>query len=185
MKRSFPLTVDRLEDRCVPSGSPWTATGAWTSQLSNFLSSKHGNPGKGTPPGEQGVVTLSSPGDQTNSVGDTVYLSVSATDSDGAALAYSATGLPNGLSIDPNQGIISGTVALGAASNSTTITVTDTASNESANVTINWTVQDPAPVVVSPGDQSNLVGDSVYVPVPRPIRTARRWPIARRACRTG
>jgi len=106
-----------------------------------------------------------SPGDQTNLVGDTVNLPVTATDVDGAALVYSATGLPNGLSIDPNQGIISGTVAASSASNSATITATDTASNESASVTINWTVQAPAPVVVSPGDQTNLVGDTVYLPI--------------------
>ena len=47
--------------------------------------------------------------DQTSTAGNTVSLSKVASDADGDALYYSATGLPTGLSIDAGTGLISGT----------------------------------------------------------------------------
>ncbi len=38
-------------------------------------------------------------------------MAVNAADADGAWLSYSATGLPDGLDIDPDLGVITGTVA--------------------------------------------------------------------------
>lgn len=52
---------------------------------------------------------LAAIGDQTNDVHDVVSLPLSATDSDGDALTYAVTGLPDGLSLSGN--IISGTLA--------------------------------------------------------------------------
>ena len=43
-------------------------------------------------------------------MGDSVNLNVSASDSDGGTLSYSADNLPDGLSIDPSSGIISGII---------------------------------------------------------------------------
>jgi hypothetical protein len=51
---------------------------------------------------------LVSPGDQTNDEDDVVSLQLQATDPEGDPLTYSATGLPTGLSIDPQTGLISG-----------------------------------------------------------------------------
>jgi hypothetical protein len=48
--------------------------------------------------------------DRENTNGDSVNVSVAATDADGDAITYSATGLPDGLSIDPNTGQITGTI---------------------------------------------------------------------------
>ncbi len=90
---------------------------------------------------------------QTNGEGDTVSLTPSATDPDipDNTFTWSATGLPDGLSIDPATGLISGTIARGAAQGSpyqTTITVRDDA-GASATRTGTWTVTggNNAPVI--------------------------------------
>ena len=62
------------------------------------------------------AVVFSDPGDQSDVGGDTVLLPISATDNQGGTLLYSATGLPAGLSIDPNSGLIAGTIAAAAVS---------------------------------------------------------------------
>lgn len=53
---------------------------------------------------------ITNPGNQTNVEGDSVNLSISATDPDGDSLSYGASGLPNGLSINSATGVIVGTV---------------------------------------------------------------------------
>ncbi|WP_285541387.1 putative Ig domain-containing protein, partial [Brucella sp. NBRC 12950] len=71
-------------------------------------------------------------------------------DIDGDTLTYSATGLPKGLTIDPNTGIISGTIDPSASqdgvggAHSVTITVSDGTST--VDQTFTWTVSNPAPV---------------------------------------
>ncbi len=56
------------------------------------------------------VVTVTSPGQQTSTVGTSVSLQIQATDSGGPnpTLAYTATNLPPGLTIDSSTGLISG-----------------------------------------------------------------------------
>ena len=82
-------------------------------------------------------VTLTNPGDQVAKLlPETVSLQLSAADSSGSALTYTATGLPPGTSIDPATGLVSGTVADyydGTAS----VTATD-ATDASATVSFNW-----------------------------------------------
>ncbi len=114
------------------------------------------------------VVTLYSPGDQSNLAGDTVNLSVSGWSTDGAALVYTAAGLPAGVSIDPNSGVISGVIPNNAASstaNVVTITGTDPSSGVSATVTFNWTVNPPVVTLYTPGDQTDLAGYTVNMSV--------------------
>ncbi len=107
---------------------------------------------------------LTSPGDPANAAGDVVSLPLSATDADNDALTYTASNLPAGLSIDPGSGTISGTI-LNSAASTTPYTVTVTASDgiASSSQTIQWTVS--AVSVTSPGDQSNLDGDAVSLPI--------------------
>jgi hypothetical protein len=63
--------------------------------------------------------TVTDPGDQTGTEGTTVSLPITATDPDaGNVLMYSATGLPPGLWLDCVSGVVSGTIAPGAASGS-------------------------------------------------------------------
>jgi Putative Ig domain/Cohesin domain len=63
----------------------------------------------------QEAPVLLSPGNQIAAEGATVALSISARDVDGDVLSFSATNLPPGLSINATTGIISGTIASGAA----------------------------------------------------------------------
>ena len=56
---------------------------------------------------------LTSPGPQTNKVGDSVSLAIQAVDADPGT--FQATGLPTGLSINATTGFISGTLAAGTA----------------------------------------------------------------------
>jgi serine protease len=85
------------------------------------------------------VVTVTNPGSQASTTGTRVSLAIHATDSAGATLTYSASGLPAGLTINKSTGLISGTPNT-AASYSVMVTVTDTTgSNGSASFA--WTVQ--------------------------------------------
>jgi hypothetical protein len=104
--------------------------------------------------------------DKANLPGDNVSLApLYAFTSDGSALTYVATGLPAGLSIDPNSGTITGAIDVGAASNSpyqVTVTATQPNADVSVSQTINWTVSQL--LLSNPGQQRNLLGDTVSVP---------------------
>jgi hypothetical protein len=108
--------------------------------------------------------TLTATSAQTNAAGDVVSLALTASDAPGNTLTYSATGLPDGLSIDPAAGIISGTLQNDAASN-TPYAVTATVSDGTASMsqTFNWTVNYVG--VAAPGDQYNTGGDAVSLPI--------------------
>jgi hypothetical protein len=85
------------------------------------------------------TVTVTNPGTQTGTTGTAVSLQIHASDSaTGQTLAYSATGLPAGLSISSTTGLISGTPTT-AGSSSVTVTVTDgTGAKGTASFT--WTI---------------------------------------------
>ena len=81
---------------------------------------------------------MTSPGNQTSTVGTAASVQIHATDSGGAALTYSATGLPAGLSINSSTGLISGTPTA-AGSSSVTVTARDSTS-ASGSASFTWTV---------------------------------------------
>jgi hypothetical protein len=94
--------------------------------------------------------TVSSLGLQRNDTGDGVNVQVQASDAAGYPLSYGATNLPDGLSIDPSLGLISGTVADDAASTkayTVTVSVSDGV-GETTNRTFQWAVN-PSPIAVS------------------------------------
>ena len=89
--------------------------------------------------------TITPVADQTNTVTDVISLQVVASDTDAEdTLSYSATGLPDGLSINTVSGLISGNIASNAELNSPyTVTVTvidDGEPQESADTSFAWTV---------------------------------------------
>jgi serine protease len=88
--------------------------------------------------GAPNIVTVTNPGSQTSTVGTSASVQIGASDSGNAALTFSATGLPAGLTIAPVTGLISGTPTT-AASSSVTVTATDTTS-VTASTTFTWTV---------------------------------------------
>ena len=102
--------------------------------------------------------------DRSSLEGDAVSVPISAWDLSGQPLTYGAAGLPSGLSIDPNTGVIAGTVGAGTAS-ATPYAVTVTASDvtDSTNTTFNWDVAHLA--VNNPGDQTNAEGDIVSLQI--------------------
>jgi hypothetical protein len=87
---------------------------------------------------------VTGPGDQVNEVGDAVSLPLAASDPDGDALTFSASGLPLGLSVDPDTGEISGTL-LGAGIRSVVVGVSD--GIDTAETSFTWTVQTRKPGV--------------------------------------
>ncbi len=106
-------------------------------------------------------LSITNPGDQTNNEGDTVSVQIAAS---GGTLNYSATGLPSGLAVNPTSGLITGTVAVGAAAGNgyypITLTVSD--ATASASTTFNWTITlpPPQPQVPMVSDQSYDDGEN-------------------------
>ncbi|TDD83046.1 M4 family peptidase, partial [Actinomadura darangshiensis] len=109
------------------------------------------DPVPGDCPGQGDAPRVTSPGDQSGTVGTAVNLPVQASDPKGETLTYSATGLPAGLSINASSGVISGTPTTAGSS-----TVTVTAKNTSGltgTATFTWTVNPPGGGCSSPGDK--------------------------------
>ncbi|MFI6318249.1 RICIN domain-containing protein [Nonomuraea sp. NPDC050556] len=88
----------------------------------------------GTPGTE--TVTVANPGTQAGTVGTAVSLQVSATDSLGKPLTFTATGLPAGLSISAS-GLITGTPT---ATGTSTVQVTASSGTASGTASFSWTV---------------------------------------------
>ncbi|WP_312886648.1 putative Ig domain-containing protein [Actinocrinis puniceicyclus] len=88
--------------------------------------------------GSGNTVSVSNPGSQSSTVGTPVSLQISASDSGGASLTYSASGLPAGLSINSGSGLISGTPTT-ATNYSTTVTATDS-TGASGSASFSWAV---------------------------------------------
>jgi Putative Ig domain len=109
-------------------------------------------------------VSLSKPADQTSTEGDSTSLSLSASTSSGT-LSYGASGLPAGLSIDPDTGDITGTIAaVTAAYGPYGVTVTASTGTYSAYQTFTWTVASPV-TLAAILYQVNVEGDSISVSV--------------------
>jgi Protein kinase domain/Putative Ig domain len=108
------------------------------------------------------VVTVHNPGSQTGTAGVAISkLQITATDSAGKVLTYSAT-LPPGLAIAAT-GLISGTPKT-AGTYTATVTATDT-SGHRGHVTFTWTIGGTVLTCNSPGDQIGTVGDAVSSPI--------------------
>jgi hypothetical protein len=88
--------------------------------------------------GSTGAVTVANPGSQSGTVGTAASLQVSATDTAGGTLSYSASALPAGLSINSSSGLISGTPTT-AGTSSVTVTATDS-TGPSGSASFTWTV---------------------------------------------
>ena len=105
---------------------------------------------------------LTSPGNQTATVGQATALQLQANDPNGDALTFSASGLPAGLQINSSTGRIAGTPTASGTS-SVTVTVSDGAL--SASRTFTWTVAaaNVAPTMTAPGNQNSTVGQAAVL----------------------
>ncbi|MGW4272470.1 putative Ig domain-containing protein [Streptomyces seoulensis] len=88
--------------------------------------------------GTGNTVTVTNPGSQSTTTGGSASLQIKATDSAGAALTYSATGLPTGLSINSSTGLITGTAAT-AGTYQVTVTAKDS-TGATGSTSFTWTV---------------------------------------------
>jgi len=87
--------------------------------------------------------SVTNPGNQSGQVGTPVSVQVQASDPQGDALTYSATGLPAGLAIASGTGLISGTPTA-AGTSTVTVTAKDPANN-SGSTTFTWTIGGTTP----------------------------------------
>ncbi|WP_037853301.1 putative Ig domain-containing protein [Streptomyces sp. NRRL S-340] len=88
--------------------------------------------------GTGNTVTVTNPGSQSTTTGGSVSLQIKAADSAGAALTYSATGLPTGLSVNSSTGLITGTAST-AGTYQVTVTAKDS-TGASGSTSFTWTV---------------------------------------------
>jgi hypothetical protein len=86
-----------------------------------------------------GSVSVTNPGDQTGTVGTAASVQISASDTAGGTLTYSAAGLPAGLSINSGTGSISGTPTT-AGTSAVTVTATDS-TGPSGSTAFHWTIK--------------------------------------------
>lgn len=109
---------------------------------------------------------VTEPGNQSNTVGDSVSLQIVATDSDNDTLAYEAFGLPAGLMINADSGLISGTPTT-VTNYAVVITVSDDNGGEDS-VSFTWnitSVPNTLPEIVNPGDQTTTVNTAVNLTI--------------------
>ncbi|MBT3218707.1 MAG: tandem-95 repeat protein, partial [Proteobacteria bacterium] len=109
---------------------------------------------------------VTSPGDQTSDEDESVTLQIVAADPDGENLNYSATNLPDGLSIAKKTGIISGVVDFEAGADSPYL-VTVSASDGALEgyVTFTWEISEVnrEPALSNPGDQLDAEADTISI----------------------
>ncbi len=116
--------------------------------------------------GTNGTVTVVNPGNQTGTVGTAASVQISATDTAGGTLSYSAAGLPAGLTINSSSGLISGKPTA-AGSSGVTVTATDS-TGPSGTTSFTWTVGSAAGntvSVVNPGSQTATVGTATSLQI--------------------
>jgi Putative Ig domain len=108
------------------------------------------------------TVTVTNPGSQSTTTGSAVSLQIHASDSAGAALTYSASGLPTGLSVNSSTGLISGTAST-AGTYQVTVTAKDS-TGASGSASFTWTVGSSgggctsSQLLANPGFESGSTG---------------------------
>ena len=104
--------------------------------------------------------------DQNHMVGADVTVAIAASDADNDTLTYTVEGLPQGLHVDSQTGIISG-VASETGTFMVTVIVSDT-NGAQAHMSFSWQI-DPVPnttpIIVAVGDQESVEGIDVQLPV--------------------
>ncbi|HUX74959.1 MAG TPA: ricin-type beta-trefoil lectin domain protein [Steroidobacteraceae bacterium] len=134
-----------IGDKCAWGGSQWGDSdpiGNVTLSSGTFaMQSLWSNAKTGcvmSTPQSTDTVTVTSPGNRKNVAGGKYSLAIKGTSSGGHPLAWSATGLPAGMTISASTGVISGKFST-AATYTTKVTAKDTA-GASGSATFTWKV---------------------------------------------
>jgi hypothetical protein len=140
VQATAPLPTSRQPTASHSAAQPATAQATGRQPTATAATTTAGSSATGTAPhGGGNTVTVNSPGSQAGTVGTAASLQVQATDTgSGQALAYSASGLPAGLSISSATGLISGTPAT-AGTSTVTVTATD-GTSAPGSATFTWTI---------------------------------------------
>ena len=152
---SFPVTQQNLQYWNSTSNAGATSTGNYTISVGDSSASLPLTGTLAVAAGQLGQpVTLANPGPQDNVVNTAASLQLSGRDTtSGQTLAYSATGLPAGVSLNASTGAITGTPT---TAGTTTVTATVKDGNGAlASVSFVWTV---APGNSNPGGGSGATG---------------------------
>ncbi|MGW5054088.1 S8 family serine peptidase [Actinokineospora sp. NPDC004072] len=159
------------------------AEGEWTVRVRGYNVPRGPQPfalvvdGPLAPAGNANPV-LTDPGAQQAEVGVPVSLPIQATDPDGDALTFTASGLPAGLAINAATGLVTGTPTTRGAPVAR-VTVTD-GRGGSATTTIAWRVVQARQVLVNPGFEAGATGwagttSVITSSTVRPARTGSWW----------
>lgn len=145
-----------------------TVAAAWAA-----VSVTGADPVPGTCGSQPGSPSVTNPGNQTGTVGTAVSLQIHATDPGGAALTYSATGLPAGLSVNATSGLITGTPTT-AGTSSVTVTAKNTA-GATGSAAFTWTVSGDGTPPTGCGDLPVWGATTAYVPGDRVSYNGHTW----------
>ncbi|MHB1434235.1 MAG: Ig domain-containing protein, partial [Streptosporangiaceae bacterium] len=116
-------------------------------------------------PSAPDTLALTNPGSQSAQTGDAFSLTIQATSSTGAALGYSATRLPPGLTIDNATGTISGTPLM-VTDTAVTVTAGDTTgAMQSTTFRLTVTAGQETVYVINPGYQANRANQKVALQI--------------------
>jgi PKD repeat protein len=155
--------LDAVLDVTVPSTGTYLilasdASGDWTGNYMITLECMGISCGIASP-------VMTNPGPQSNTEGDTVALAIVATGT--GTLTYSARGLAAGLTIDPNTGVISGTLGFATAGSYVVTVTVDDGTNTPVPVTFSWSIADNnrPPTVITPTAQINNEGETVILQI--------------------
>jgi PA14 domain-containing protein/putative Ig domain-containing protein len=112
--------------------------------------------------GDAAGVALRNPGAQADEVGRVVFLQLFAI---GPVVSYDATGLPDGLTLNPASGIINGTVRSKAGAHVVTVRAIDPGNNVSS-VQFIWRIgANRAPTLTNPGNQTSVEATAITLAV--------------------
>ncbi len=115
--------------------------------------------------------TLANPGDQSSPVGQSLTMSLSAIDPEGAPLTYNVSGLPAGLTL-AGTGVISGTPTQTGTS---TVSATVSDGEYSATVSFGWTVTGSAPGAATLLRPAGAITTTAPIFEWTPVATATRY----------